>query len=45
VAHRLFHYLHQQASLKHPRVACGEFGADMNVSLCNQGPVTFWLEA
>jgi len=45
VAHRLFHYLHQQASLKHHMVARGEFGADMDVSLCNQGPVTFWLEA
>jgi len=25
-------------------VACGEFGADMQVSLVNDGPVTFWLE-
>ncbi|WP_341502310.1 D-aminoacyl-tRNA deacylase [Gallaecimonas sp. GXIMD4217] len=22
----------------------GEFGADMQVSLCNDGPVTFWLQ-
>jgi D-tyrosyl-tRNA(Tyr) deacylase len=29
---------------KHPQVATGEFGADMQVSLCNDGPVTFWLE-
>ena len=28
-----------------PRTACGEFGADMQVSLVNEGPVTFWLEA
>ena len=28
-----------------PRTACGEFGADMQVSLTNEGPVTFWLES
>ncbi|MGB3148661.1 MAG: D-aminoacyl-tRNA deacylase, partial [Paracoccaceae bacterium] len=27
-----------------PQVATGEFGADMDVSLTNQGPVTLWLE-
>ena len=26
------------------RVATGEFGADMDVALVNQGPVTFWLQ-
>jgi D-tyrosyl-tRNA(Tyr) deacylase len=26
-------------------VACGRFGADMRVSLVNDGPVTFWLRA
>ncbi len=25
-------------------VASGVFGADMQVSLCNDGPVTFWLQ-
>jgi D-aminoacyl-tRNA deacylase len=25
-------------------VACGRFGADMQVTLTNDGPVTFWLE-
>ncbi len=29
---------------RHPRVAAGEFGADMQVSLVNDGPVTFLLE-
>jgi len=29
----------------HPRVAAGVFGADMQVALVNDGPVTFWLEA
>jgi D-tyrosyl-tRNA(Tyr) deacylase len=27
-----------------PRVASGRFGADMKVSLVNDGPVTFWLQ-
>ena len=30
---------------RHPAVASGEFGADMQVSLVNDGPVTFLLEA
>lgn len=25
-------------------VACGVFGADMQVNLCNDGPVTLWLQ-
>ncbi|MFV0277476.1 MAG: D-aminoacyl-tRNA deacylase [Parahaliea sp.] len=29
---------------RHPRVAAGRFGADMQVSLVNDGPVTFLLE-
>lgn len=29
---------------RHPEVATGAFGADMQVSLCNDGPVTFMLE-
>ncbi|MES9875179.1 MAG: D-aminoacyl-tRNA deacylase, partial [Candidatus Sedimenticola sp. 6PFRAG7] len=28
----------------HPRVETGVFGADMQVSLTNDGPVTFWLQ-
>ena len=28
-----------------PRVAVGRFGAAMQVSLVNDGPVTFWLKA
>jgi D-tyrosyl-tRNA(Tyr) deacylase len=27
------------------QVECGRFGADMQVSLINDGPVTFWLES
>ena len=29
---------------RHPRVETGRFGARMQVLLCNEGPVTFWLE-
>ncbi len=40
----LFDYLVEQARVKHPVVATGRFGADMQVSLVNDGPVTFLLE-
>ncbi|WP_019023482.1 MULTISPECIES: D-aminoacyl-tRNA deacylase [unclassified Thioalkalivibrio] len=40
----LFEYLVHQAQASHPQVASGRFGADMQVSLVNDGPVTFWLE-
>ena len=40
----MFDYLYQQASAQHPQVASGRFGADMQVHLVNDGPVTFWLE-
>ncbi|MRW91807.1 D-tyrosyl-tRNA(Tyr) deacylase [Duganella sp. FT80W] len=41
---RLFNYFVEQARLKHPLVQTGQFGADMKVSLTNDGPVTFWLQ-
>lgn len=44
-AHALFEYLLAHARHAHPAVASGRFGADMAVSLTNQGPVTFRLEA
>ncbi|MEO1854380.1 D-aminoacyl-tRNA deacylase [Chromohalobacter sp.] len=37
----LFDYLVAQARHAWPYVATGEFGADMQVSLLNDGPVTF----
>jgi len=43
-ARRLFAYLLEQAQAAHVPVAAGIFGADMQVSLVNDGPVTFWLE-
>ncbi|XLZ67816.1 D-aminoacyl-tRNA deacylase [Massilia sp. SR12] len=41
---RLFEYFVAQARSKHAVVATGVFGADMKVSLTNDGPVTFWLQ-
>ena len=41
---RLFAYLLQQARHLYPQVETGQFGADMQVSLTNDGPVTFWLQ-
>ena len=43
-ARALFEDLVQKARTAHTRVENGEFGADMQVSLVNDGPVTFWLE-
>ena len=43
-AKRLFHYFLDRARASHGTVAAGVFGADMQVSLVNDGPVTFWLE-
>ena len=40
----LFNYLLTQAQVIHQPVAAGIFGADMLVTLTNDGPVTFWLE-
>lgn len=42
---RLFESLLELALRQHRTVASGRFGADMQVSLVNDGPVTFWLEA
>jgi D-tyrosyl-tRNA(Tyr) deacylase len=39
----LFNYLYARAKERHPQVEKGIFGADMQVSLVNDGPVTFWL--
>jgi len=40
----LFGYLLQQAKSSHKVVESGQFGADMQVHLINDGPVTFLLE-
>jgi D-tyrosyl-tRNA(Tyr) deacylase len=41
---RLFEYFVARARERHPAVETGRFGADMQVSLTNDGPVTFWLQ-
>jgi D-tyrosyl-tRNA(Tyr) deacylase len=43
-ANELFTYLLERAKTSYPAVAAGVFGANMQVSLINDGPVTFWLE-
>lgn len=46
VAEPLFLELVEAARARHASVvAAGRFGADMKVSLLNDGPVTFWLES
>lgn len=44
-AKALFEYLVAKARTEYELVACGEFGANMQVHLCNDGPLTFWLES
>lgn len=40
---QLFAYLIAHAKQIHPQTECGEFGAYMQVNLCNDGPMTFLL--
>ena len=44
LARQLFEQLVATARATYPHVASGEFGAHMQVSLTNDGPVTFWLQ-
>jgi D-tyrosyl-tRNA(Tyr) deacylase len=44
VAKKLFDYFVTSARDVHTHVETGRFGADMQVSLTNDGPVTFWLQ-
>jgi D-tyrosyl-tRNA(Tyr) deacylase len=43
-AQSLYQKFIQQISVSGLKVATGEFGADMQVELVNDGPVTFTLE-
>jgi D-aminoacyl-tRNA deacylase len=43
-AERLYEWLLAELGQRHAPVACGRFGADMQVHLVNDGPVTFLLE-
>jgi D-tyrosyl-tRNA(Tyr) deacylase len=40
----LFNYLVKIAKKQHHNIETGIFGADMKVTLTNDGPVTFWLQ-
>jgi len=43
-AEQLYDYFVEQARACHEKVATGEFAANMQVSLTNDGPVTFMLK-
>ena len=45
LAERLYDYFVTQAQAAGIVTASGRFAADMQVSLTNDGPVTFWLES
>jgi D-tyrosyl-tRNA(Tyr) deacylase len=44
-ARALFEHLLDLARKQHPDPQAGVFGADMQVGLVNDGPVTFWIES
>ena len=44
VGEKLFLSFVEKAKALHGSVQTGRFGADMKVSLVNDGPVTFWLQ-
>ena len=44
-AEKLFKRFVEKIEEWSPRVQTGQFGADMQLSLVNEGPVTFWLQA
>ena len=44
-AAELFSELVHMARIRYPRIEAGTFGADMQVKLVNNGPVTFWLRS
>ena len=43
-AEPLFNQLIAMAQQRHSNTTAGQFGADMQVNLINDGPVTFWLQ-
>jgi D-tyrosyl-tRNA(Tyr) deacylase len=44
LANELYEYFARKCGEK-VKVECGRFAADMQVSLVNEGPVTFWLNS
>lgn len=45
LAQSLYQYIIEKCKEEIPDTACGEFGADMKVSLLNDGPFTVWLDS
>lgn len=45
IGEELYNYFCRQIALQGISVATGRFGADMDVSLVNSGPVTIWMES
>ena len=43
LARKLYDHFVQEACARHPIVQCGRFGADMQVELVNDGPITIPL--
>lgn len=41
---KMFNDFVKQAKCKYEKIQTGKFGADMKISLLNDGPVTFWLQ-
>ena len=44
LAEKLYHYFVEQCQLQGLETQTGQFAADMQVTLTNDGPVTFWLQ-
>ncbi len=44
LASQLFNQLVEYCTSQYPEIAQGQFGADMKVRLCNDGPLTFLIE-
>lgn len=45
LANELYEYIISRCRENVPVVETGSFGADMKVSLCNDGPFTIWLDS
>ena len=44
-ANELYEYFKELAKKEVKRLACGEFGADMEVTIVNDGPVTIVMDS
>lgn len=45
-AEKLYNYFHKQLTeLSGCKTACGTFGANMQIGLINDGPVTIWIDS